>query len=208
MRILIVDDHNLFREGLAGLLAGQQDMTVVGQASCVKDAVAMAAELKPDVILMDFTMPDGTGLDATKAILLNQPSAKILFLTVHEDDELLFEALRRGAIGYLLKNVSAAQLLKMVRSIEQGEAALMPGMTLKIVNEFARRSGAHAPAQPALDHLSARELEVLEELRKGATNREIATRLFISENTVRNHVHSILAKLKLQSRSQLVNRSY
>jgi DNA-binding NarL/FixJ family response regulator len=204
MKILIVDDHILFREGIASLFAGQPDLTVIGQASCVQEAVTMANELRPDLILMDFTMPDGTGLDATKAILRTQPGAKILFLTVHENDEMLFEAIRLGAVGYLLKNVSVTQMLKQIRSIEQGEAALMPGMTRKILNEFARRSETQAQGPAELQTLSVRELEVLEELAGGASNREIAQRLYISENTVRNHVHSILTKLKLQNRTQLV----
>ncbi|MFN8465925.1 MAG: response regulator transcription factor [Caldilineaceae bacterium] len=204
MKILIVDDHILFREGIASLFAGQPDLTVIGQASCVQEAVTMAHELRPDLILMDFTMPDGTGLDATKAILQTQPGAKILFLTVHENDEMLFEAIRLGAVGYLLKNVSVTQMLKQIRSIEQGEAALMPGMTRKILNEFARRSETRQQGPAELQTLSVRELEVLEELAGGASNREIAQRLYISENTVRNHVHSILTKLKLQNRTQLV----
>ena len=203
MKILIVDDHILFREGIASLFAGQPDLTVIGQANCVQEAVAMAGELQPDLILMDFTMPDGTGLDATRAILKTQPAMKILFLTVHENDEMLFEAIRMGAVGYLLKNVSVLDMLKQIRSIQQGEAALMPGMTRKILNEFARRSDTqpHSPAE--LQTLSVRELEVLDQLAGGATNREIAQRLYISENTVRNHVHSILTKLKLQNRTQL-----
>ncbi len=109
MKILIVDDHILFREGIASLFAGQPDLTVIGQANCVQEAVTMANELRPDLILMDFTMPDGTGLDATKAILKTQPATKILFLTVHENDEMLFEAIRMGAVGYLLKNVTVTR---------------------------------------------------------------------------------------------------
>ena len=204
MKILIVDDHILFREGIASLFAGQPDLTVIGQANCVQEAVAMADELRPDLILMDFTMPDGTGLDATKAILKTQPAMKILFLTVHENDEMLFEAIRIGAVGYLLKNVSVTQMMKQIRSIEQGEAALMPGMTRKILNEFARQSDTRPQGPAELQALSVRELEVLDQLAGGATNREIAQRLYISENTVRNHVHSILTKLKLQNRTQLV----
>ena len=204
MKILIVDDHILFREGIASLFAGQPDLAVIGQANCVQEAVAMADELRPDLILMDFTMPDGTGLDATKAILKTQPAMKILFLTVHENDEMLFEAIRLGAVGYLLKNVSVTQMMKQIRSIEQGEAALMPGMTRKILNEFARQSDTRPQGPAELQALSVRELEVLEQLAGGASNREIAQQLYISENTVRNHVHSILTKLKLQNRTQLV----
>lgn len=204
MKILIVDDHILFREGIASLFAGQPDLTVIGQACCVQEAVAMANDLRPDLILMDFTMPDGTGLDATKAILKTQPGAKILILTVHENDEMLFEAIRLGAVGYLLKNVSVSEMLKQIRSIQLGEAALMPGMTRKILNEFAKRSETRTQGPAEMQALSLRELEVLEVLSSGASNREIAQRLYISENTVRNHVHSILTKLKLQNRTQLV----
>ncbi|MFN8443240.1 MAG: response regulator transcription factor [Caldilineaceae bacterium] len=202
MKILIVDDHVLFREGLASLIGGQTDIQVVGEASSVQEAIAMATDLKPDLVLMDYTMPDGSGVDAAKAILRILPNTNILFLTVHEDDELLFEAVRSGAKGYLLKNVPVTQLLKYIRGVERGEAALTPSMTGKILNEFARMADSPKRGNAELDVLSPREMEVLEQLSRGASNNEIANRLVISENTVKNHIHSILTKLNLQNRVQ------
>lgn len=202
MKILIVDDHILFREGLASLISGQPDISVVGEASSVQEAIGMAAELEPDLILMDYTMPDGSGVDAAKAILRTQPTTNILFLTVHEDDELLFEAVRSGAKGYLLKNVPVSQLLKYIRGVERGEAALTPSMTGKILDEFARLSDSSRRGGSELEALSPREMEVLEQLSIGASNNEIASRLVISENTVKNHIHNILTKLNLQNRVQ------
>ena len=202
MRILIVDDHALIREGLASVLSGQPDIQVVGQASSVQEAVEMNVKLVPDLILMDFGLPDGTGLDATRAILATHPETKIVFLTVHEDDEHLFEAIRVGAKGFLLKNVSSTKLLSALRGVDRGEAALMPTMTTRIFNEFVRLGDGGQRRAAKTESLTAREQEVLTHLEKGATNREIAERLFISEYTVKNHVRNILAKLNLHSRRQ------
>ena len=205
MKILIVDDHILFREGLVSLFNGQPDLHVVGQASCVQEAVSMTNELQPGLVLMDFSLPDGSGLDAAKLILAQQPRTKIVFLTVHEDDSRLFEAIRVGAKGYLLKNVPVAKLLAFLRGVERGEAALTPAMTSKIMDEFARLTEPPEQGETELAMLSHRELEVLEQLRMGATNQEIAERLVISENTVKNHVRNILTKLNLHSRRQTIS---
>lgn len=205
MKILIVDDHVLFREGLASLLNAQADITVLGQASSVQEATTLANELQPDLVLMDFGLPDGTGLDATKVILAARPQTKIVFLTVHEDDERLFEAIRTGAKGYLLKNVHVSKLLAFLRGVERGEAALMPDMTNRILHEFVRLAEMPKQGPPEFEALSAREAEVVKQLATGATNQEIAERLFISENTVKNHVRNILAKLDLKSRRQVAN---
>lgn len=205
MRILIVDDHVLFREGLLSLLDGQPDTHVIGQTGSVQEATALAIELKPDLILMDFGLPDGTGLDATKAILAIRPETKIVFLTMHEDDERLFEAIRTGAKGYLLKNVHVNTLLTFLRGVDRGEAALTPTMTGRVLNEFARLADLPKQDSPEFESLSTRELQVLKLLKKGATNREIAEQLFISENTVKNHVRSILTKLGLHNRRQAAN---
>ncbi len=199
-KILLVDDHALFREGLASLLAGQPDFAVIGEASSVHEAVVMARTLRPDLVLMDFTLPDGTGLDATRAILRERPETKIVFLTVHEEDERLFAAVRSGAKGYMLKNVPVAKLLERLRGLERAEAAISPAMTSRILEEFAHTSPEHQPDHDALAQLTPRELDVLRELVKGATNREIAERLFITENTVKNHVGRILGKLDLPNR--------
>ncbi len=202
MRILIVDDHVLFREGLVSLLKAQPDITVIGEAGCVHEAVAMARELGPDLVLMDFGLPDGTGLDATQAILADRPEINIVFLTVHEQDDRLFAAIRSGAKGYLLKNVPVSRLLTYLRGVECGEAAISGAMTSRILDEFARLGSARASGQAEVRELTSREIVILKELTTGATNREIASRLFISENTVKNHVGNILTKLNLRNRRE------
>ncbi len=200
MKILIVDDHVLFREGLVSLLETQPDITVLGEAGRVSEAVVMAHELEPDLILMDFGLPDGTGLDATHAILDEQPEAKIVFLTVHEQDDRLFAAIRSGAKGYLLKNVPVSKLLDYLRGVQHGEAAISPTMTSHILDEFARLGRAVDSDPAEIGELTPRELEVLRELATGATNQEIADRLVITDNTVKVHVRNILAKLNLPNR--------
>lgn len=200
MRLLLVDDHILFREGLASLLSTQVDMQVVGWANDVEESVKQACELKPDLILMDFSLPDGTGLEATEAILAERPNVKIVFLTVHEDDKRLFAAIRSGARGYLPKSVPVAELLTYLRGVEQGNAAITPAMTGRILNRFAQTNPREKPPHSAVANLTERENEVLKELATGASNREIAGRLVISEQTVKNHVSHILAKMGLKSR--------
>jgi DNA-binding NarL/FixJ family response regulator len=202
VRALLVDDHALFREGLVSLLAGQPDFTVIGEAGSVQEAILMARDLRPDLVLMDFTLPDGTGLDATRAILAERPGTLIVFLTVHEEDERLFSAIRSGAKGYLLKNVPVARLMSFLRGLEQGEAAITPKMTTRILDEFSRMEPTRGPVSEDLSALTERELDVLREISTGASNREIAQRLCISENTVKNHVSNILAKLNLQNRRE------
>lgn len=202
MRVLLVDDHVLFREGIAHLLHAQPYLKVVGEASTVREAIEMARELQPDLILMDFGLPDGTGLDATRAILAERPETKIVFLTVHEEDDALFAAIRIGAMGYILKSVSVAELLDYLRRIRAGEAAISPAMAMRIMEEFSRLSAQQDGEPNQLTTLTTRELEVLRELSTGATNREIAARLTITENTVKNHVRNILAKLHLKNRRE------
>ena len=203
MKLLIVDDHVLFREGLASLIARQPDMQVIGEAGTVQEAVQKASQLHPDLILMDFNLPDGTGLDATRQILAEQPNCPIIFLTVYEEDERLFGAIRLGARGYLLKNIPVANLLASLRAVEQGQPALSPEMINRLMGKFANASDSDDNAD-ALARLSGRELEVLHELAHGVSNRQIAEALFISENTVRNHVHNILEKLGLKNRRQAI----
>lgn len=200
--ILIVDDHVLFREGLASLFRAQPDFRVLGEAGNVREAIEKARELKPQLVLMDFSLPDGTGLDATSEILANQPGTQIVFLTMHEDDERLIDAIRSGAIGYLLKNLPVNKLLASLRGISRGEAPISRTMTRRILAEFSQPENRGLRASTSLDMLTERELEVLGELAKGSTNREIARHLFISENTVKNHVHNILEKLGLKNRRE------
>lgn len=162
----------------------------------------MTRDLQPDLVLMDFSLPDGTGLDATRVILAERPETRIIFLTVHEEDDALFAAIRGGAMGYILKNVSIAELLAYLRNIQMGEAAISPAMAARILEEFSRLSVRQDDEPSQSTELTAREVEVLRELASGATNREIAVRLTIAENTVKNHVRNILTKLHLKNRRE------
>ena len=202
MRVLIVDDHVLFREGLMSLLKSQKNFEVVGQAGTMREAVDLALQLKPELILMDFSLPDGTGLEATEAILAEHPDCKIVFLTVYETDEKLFAALRRGAKGYLLKNVPVSALVASLQSLEKGEVALSRTMTSRLIEEFAHTKPQEDDRPGPLAQLSRRELDVLRELATGASNHEIAQRLYLSENTVKHYIHSLLEKLGVENRHQ------
>ncbi len=205
LNILLTDDHILFRQGLVSLLNSQPGFKIIGEASSVKESIIKARELKPDLVLMDFSLPDGTGLDATQAILADRPGTNIVFLTVHEEDDRLFAAIRSGAKGYLLKNVPIARLLDLLQGIERGEAALSLAMTSRVLDEFARLESPREPTYAVPTKLTTRELEVLQELVSGATNREIAERFVIAENTVKNHVSNILSKLNLRNRREAAN---
>jgi two-component system NarL family response regulator len=205
MRVLIVDDHILFREGLVGLLRSQPDMEVVGECGTVREAVEQAGRTKPDVVLMDFSLPDGTGVEATKEILTDQPETAVIFLTVHDNDERMILAMRSGARGYLLKNLSVSKLLASLRALERGEAAISRVMMAKVLEEFAQSTPPVSQEPSPLVGLTSREIEVLQELADGITNQEIATRLYISENTVKNHIHNILEKLNLSNRREAID---
>jgi two-component system NarL family response regulator len=200
--ILLVDDHALFREGLASLINAQPDMRVVGQAGALREALALARETKPQLVLMDISLAEGTGLEAARGILAEQPATKIIFLTVHADDENLFAAIRTGAMGYLVKNVRVTELLKRLRAVARGEPGIPPAIARRILDEFSRTAAPRPAGAPEVTELTARETEIIRELARGATNREIAQHFVISENTVRNHVRSVLAKLHLRSRRE------
>lgn len=201
--ILLVDDHALFRDGLASLLADQADFEVVGEAQDGEEALEKARELEPDLVLMDIYMRGGDGLTATRRIKEEMPSVKIVVLTISEEDQSLFEAVKSGARGYLLKKTNAQQFLEMLRGVSRGEAPISHSMAAKILDEFARVAPRDPQPAPGVQ-LSPREREVLELLTKGATNKEIATALGISENTVKNRLKSILEKLHLENRVQAV----
>jgi DNA-binding NarL/FixJ family response regulator len=203
MRILLVEDHILFQESLGRLLDSQPDMTVVGGATTVLDAILKARELKPDVILMDFTLPDGTGVDAAQAILAERPGIRIIFLTIHEEDDKVFDAIRHGAVGYLPKNVTSSRLVAYLRGLERGEVAIQPEVTARILKEFAKLPARGEAASEDVSSLTPRQREILRELKTGATNRQIAARLVISEQTVKNHVSRVLKKLNIKSRHEL-----
>ncbi len=202
MKILIVDDHNLFREGIAAMIRQERDIEVAGLVGTVQEAVAAVRALKPDIILMDFSLPDGTGADATREIVQEYPDCKVIFMTMSEKDEDLFAAVRSGAVGYLMKNTTLPKLVDALRAVHRGGSALSSLMTLRLMKEFARTKESSHSADPALGKLSPREKEILIEIAAGKGNQEIAGDLFISENTVKSHVHNILKKLNLQNRDE------
>lgn len=202
MKIVIVDDHVLFREGLAAIIGSEPDLQIIGQAGTVQGAIELVKISKPDMVLMDFGLPDGTGADATRAILQEHPKCKVVFLTMSEEDDHLLTAIRSGAKGYLLKNMQPAKLVSSLRSVQKGESALSRSMTLRLMEELARTK---EPSQISDPTLTRRELEVLQELALGKSNLEIAKELFISENTVKYHVHSILEKLNLSDRRDIAS---
>ncbi|MHB9145627.1 MAG: response regulator [Symbiobacteriia bacterium] len=200
IRVLLVDDHELFRRGVKSLLSSEPDIEVVGEAHNGREAVEKAEETMPDLILMDISMPEVDGLEATRRIKQTMPYVKILVLTVSDLEQNLFGAIKAGAQGYLLKSVDPEVLLDAVRKAYRGEAAISGGLAAKILTEFARRD-TH-PSHSGREALGLREMDVLRELSRGASNKEIAATLCISENTVRNHVKNILAKLHLDNRVQ------
>lgn len=199
IRVMLVDDHVLFRKGLASLLAETSGFEVVGEASDGEEAVEKASELMPDVILMDIYMPRRNGLQAARLIKRHLPYVRIVMLTVSETDGNLFEALKSGAQGYLVKAIQPEELYDMVRRAARGDAPFSPHLAARVVDEFGRlaRDG------PQGEGLSPREREVLGLVASGATNKEIAAAFGISENTVRNHLRNILEKLHLQNRTQV-----
>jgi len=199
MKIIIVDDHVLFREGLASIIRSEPDIEIAGLAGTVREAVEMADIIKPDIILMDFTLPDGTGADASHQILGKHPDSKIVFLTMSEQDEDLFAAIRSGAKGYLLKNMQPQKLVVALRAVQQGESALSRSMTMRVMEEFSHTKLSEYLEDATLTH---REIDVLRALAAGLSNQEIAKQLVISENTVKYHVHSILEKLNLPDRKE------
>ena len=201
--ILLVDDHELFREGLCNLIDAQPDLNVVGEAGDGLEALTLARDRDPDLIVMDISMPVCDGLEATRLIRQHVPEARILILTVHEQDEKLFEAVKAGACGYLLKSVNSAGFLQGVRGALRGEAHLPPALAASMIEEFARLAKRpESPPEDELPDLTPREREVLEHVTTGATDKQIAARLSISVHTVKTHVSNILSKLHVINRRQ------
>ena len=203
IRILLVDDQPLFREGLHTLLSVQPDFEVVGEAGNGMEALRLARSLLPAVVLMDLQMPVLDGVEATRRLREEQPACRVIVLTTFDDDELVFDGLRAGAIGYLLKDAPSEKLGEAIRSAARGESFLQPSVAAKVVAEFARlarKSAAHSP--PLIEPLSEREREVLRLIVGGANNREIANKLCLAEGTVKNHITNILAKLGVRDRTQ------
>ncbi|MBE7536001.1 MAG: response regulator transcription factor [Anaerolineales bacterium] len=201
-RVLLADDHVLFREGLAGIIASQTDMETVGEAGDGFEALVKARELKPDLILMDVQMPGMDGVEATRQIKQTLPETIIVMLTVRGDDEFLFEALKNGAQGYLLKEIRSQTLLEMLRGALQGEAAISPSLAGRVLAEFRRLSKYDAVNGETDSDLTEREQQVLSQAAQGATDKEIAAELNISLNTVKTHMRNILSKLHVSTRRE------
>lgn len=204
IRVVVVDDQELFRRGLIMLIAAEDDIDVVGEASDGDEAAELAASTVPDVVLMDVRMPKRSGIEACTTIKQVAPSAKIIMLTVSDEEGDLYDAIKNGASGYLLKDASIDQVAQAIRVVADGQSLISPSMATKLLEEFKAISSTGAKPDVILPRLTERELEVLNLVARGLNNREIARQLFISENTVKNHVRNILEKLQLHSRMEAV----
>ncbi len=206
IRVLLVEDHELFREGLVGLINSQPDLEVVGQAGDGLEALTMARDLKPDLIVMDITMPLCNGVEATQRIRAIKPplKARIMMLTILEDDENLFAAIRAGADGYLLKNANTNDFLRGLRGVLKGEAPISPKLATRLLQEFARQPTRPVSPSPTAENpdLTPRQFEILQLIATGAPDKEIAAHLSLSLHTVKTHVRSILDKLHTTNRRQ------
>jgi DNA-binding NarL/FixJ family response regulator len=208
IRVLIADDQGMVRSGFTVLMNAQPDIEVIGEAVNGQEAVAKAADLRPDVILMDVRMPVLDGLQATRQISALPDPPKILVLTTFDLDDYVYEALRSGASGFLLKDASANELADAVRLVAAGDAMLAPGVTRRLIAEFARMGAPRAPTRKTLEGLTERESEVLTLVARGMSNAEIADHLVVAEQTVKTHVSRILMKLGLRDRTQAVVVAY
>ncbi len=209
VRVVIVDDQELIRTGFRLILVAEPDIEVVGEAATGEEAVTITDQLRPDVVLMDIRMPDLDGIEATRRILAEgrQPSTKVLILTTFDLDEYVYDALRAGASGFLLKDVPAHQLVSAVRTVGEGDALLSPSITRRLIEQFAAPRPPATPP-PGIDELTPRELEVFRLLATGKTNGEIAAELIVGETTIKTHVTRILMKLGLRDRVQGVVLAY
>lgn len=208
IRVLVVDDHAFFRRGLVSVIADEHDINVVGEAGDGEEAIRKTADLAPDVVLMDVRMPNVNGIDACTGVKDAAPDAKIVMLTMSDEEDDLFGALKAGATGYLLKEVSVTELPQAVRAVVDGQSFLNPSMATKLITEFtslARRDAKDRtrPASTSEAPLSGREMEVLRLIARGLSNRTISEELFITENTVKNHVRNILEKLHMRTRMEV-----
>ncbi|MDP8950037.1 MAG: response regulator transcription factor [Actinomycetota bacterium] len=209
LRVLIADDYPLFRSGLRALLGAVPDTTVAGQATTGEEAVALAAELQPDVVVMDLQMPGVSGIDATRRILDTSPHLGILVVTMFEDDYSVFAAMRAGAKGYVLKDADEEDMLHAIRAVSRGEAIFSPAVARRVIDFFtgAKPEVERAVPARAFPELTDREREVLDLIAQGLSNPEIAARLYLSPKTVRNHISNIFAKLQVADRAQAIVRA-
>ena len=203
VRVLIVDDHDIVRAGIRMLLDAQPDMAVIGEASDGKEAIEMAGSMKPDVVLMDISMPGTTGIEATRAIKKANSRIEIVGLTMHAEDRYFFQLLQAGASGYVVKGAAPRELLEAVRAASRGEAYIHPSLQRKLIGDYVSRTEGSDQASMLAD-LTGRELEVLRLIVDGLTSREIAESLVISPNTVERHRQNIMSKLGLHNRAELV----
>jgi DNA-binding NarL/FixJ family response regulator len=209
LRVLIVDDQALVRAGFRMILEAEHDMEVVGEASDGQEAVAEAQRLSPDVVLMDVRMPEVDGIQATRQLLDREPTTKVVMLTTFDMDEYVYDALKAGASGFLLKDAPPEQLVAGIRAAAEGDALLAPSVTRRVIEEFVRRPPASVRTiPPKLTELTPRELEVLRRMARGLSNAEIAAELVVSETTVKTHVAHVLMKLGLRDRVQAVVLAY
>jgi DNA-binding NarL/FixJ family response regulator len=208
IRVLLCDDQALVRSGFRMILEAREDLEVVGEAEDGRQAIELARQLDPDVILMDVRMPNVDGVEATRQLVEAGSPARILILTTFDLDEYVYDALRAGASGFLLKDVQPAQLVDAVRVVSAGEALLAPSVTRRLLDRFADALPGEAKSLPALESLTERELEVLKLLAGGLSNAELAEQLFLSETTVKSHISSVLRKLELRDRVQAVVLAY
>jgi len=203
-RILVADDHTLFRDGLRALFSSLPDTEVVGEAATGAEAVSLAEELQPDVVLMDIQMPDINGIEATRQIVQTSPHIGVIVVTMFEDDDSVFAAMRAGARGYVLKGADQEEMIRAIRAVARGEALFGPAIAARLTAFF---KGTESPAATAFPELTDREREVLGLLARGLSNQEIADRLVISVKTVRNHVSNIYSKLQVVDRVQAIIRA-
>ncbi|MFI7415924.1 response regulator [Nonomuraea sp. NPDC049684] len=208
IRVLIADDQGMVRTGFTVFLSGQPDIEVVGEAADGREAVTRAVALSPDVVLMDVRMPVMNGLEATREVLAACPASKVLILTTFDLDDYVYEALRAGASGFLLKDASAAQLAEAVRVVAAGDALIAPAITKRLIHEFARLGGPRPPSGRRPEELTERETEVLILVAQAMSNQEIAQKLFVAEQTVKTHVGRMLTKLGLRDRAQAIVFAY
>jgi DNA-binding NarL/FixJ family response regulator len=209
LRVLIADDHPLFRSGLRALLGAVPDTAVVGEAKTGEEAIGLAAELQPDVVVMDLQMPGISGIDATRRIFDISPHVGVLVVTMFEDDYSVFAAMRAGAKGYVLKDAAEEEMLHAIRAVGKGEAIFSPAVARRVMDFFtgARSEVERAPPARAFPELTNREREVLDLIAQGLSNPEIAAHLYLSPKTVRNHISSIFAKLQVADRAQAIVRA-
>lgn len=208
IQVLLADDHAVLRAGLRALLNGQPDMEVVGEAADGEEALRVAERVRPDIVLMDITMPGMDGLEATRQLKRRQPHVRVIMLTMHEDEEFLRQVLAAGGSGYLLKKAAESELLSAIRAVHRGEAFIYPSLTRVLIEGYLRQADERGrkkePVPPAPGNLTAREVEVLRLIAQGYTNQQIADQLVISVKTVETHKAHIMEKLSLRSRVELV----